>query len=56
MKIKLISGEIVKAKIKKAPARLERAYGYKKMAHWLDKNGACSIPVVKVGKEYREII
>ena len=58
MKIQLLNGETVEAKIKKAPIRLFRGYGFTKMAQWLDKDTkmACSVPVVKEGKGYKEIL
>lgn len=56
MKVKLLSGTVIKdATIKKAPARLNRQYGFTKMAHWIDKDtGApCSCPVKSTGIKNR---
>jgi len=47
MRVKLLTGKIVDAKIKKAPITLTRQYGFTKMAHWQDKDTGmfCSVPV-----------
>jgi hypothetical protein len=56
--VTMIDGEIIRATIKNAPARIEREYGFKKMAHWLDKDtkAPCSTPVVKDANGYKEIL
>ncbi|MDD4390234.1 MAG: HNH endonuclease [Eubacteriales bacterium] len=56
--VKMLNGEIIEAKIKNTPASLERQYGFKKMAHWLDKDtkAPCSAPVVKDKNGYKEIL
>jgi len=45
MKVLMLDGKVIDAKIKKAPAQLNRLHGFVKMAHWNTETGPCSTPV-----------